>query len=182
MPTHESNEVYPQLAPVLKSSSTGKREKTYALLDTGSQSTLIRENIAAELKLHGNKTKIKMSSIKDKGESIIVHEVDLRISSIVNNKLFEAKGVFIIPVGKFNMPSQKNLGLQHVSHLKGLKLADIRAEDIKVQIGEDIPEAFHQLDIKSGDKAEPIAIKTPFGWAGFGSKCVCANQTLPRYL
>ena len=98
MSTHENNEVYLQIAPVLISSSIGKREKTCGLLDTGSQSTLIREDFAAELKLHENKTKTKMSSFKNQGESIIVHEVDLRISSIVNNKMFEAKGAFIIPV------------------------------------------------------------------------------------
>ena len=86
--THESNELYLQIIPVLLSSSTGKREKTYALLDTGSQSTLIKEDFATELKLHGYKTKIKMSSIKDQEESIIVHEADLRISSIANNKIF----------------------------------------------------------------------------------------------
>ena len=98
-----------------------------------------------------------MSSIKDQGESIIVHEVDLRISSI-GNKMFEAKGAFIIPVEKFNMPSQKYLGLQHVSHLKDWKLVDGRAKDIKVLIGANVPEAFYQLHIKSGDKGEPIAI------------------------
>ena len=135
MSTHESNKVYLQIFPVLISSSSGKREKTYALLDTGSQSTLIREDFAAELKLHGNKTKIKMSSIEDWRESIIAHEVDLKISRIINNKMFKAKGTFIIPVEKFSMLSQKYLGLQHVSHLKGLKLVDIRAEDIKVLIG-----------------------------------------------
>ena len=86
-------------------------EKTYPLLDTGSQSTLIREDFVAELKLHGNKIKIKMSSIKDQWESIIVHEVDLRISSIINNKMFEAKGAFIISVEKFNMHLQKYFGL-----------------------------------------------------------------------
>ena len=91
---------------MLISSSFGKREKAYDL-DTGSQSTLIREDFAAELKLHGNKTKIKMSSIKDQGESIVAHEVDLTISSIVNDKMFEANGAFIITVEKFNMPSQK---------------------------------------------------------------------------
>ena len=128
---HQSNEVYLQIVPVLISSSIGKREKTYALLDTGSQSNLIREDFAAELKLHGNKTKIKMSSIKDQGESIIANEVDLKISSIINNKMLEAKGAFIIPVEKFNMPSQKYLGLQYVSHLRSLKLADIRAKILK---------------------------------------------------
>ena len=138
MSTHGSNEVYLQIVPVLISGSTGKKEKAYALLDTGSQSTLIREGFAAELKPRGNKTKIKMSCIKDQGESIIFHEVDLRISSIVNNEMFEVKDAFIIPVEKFNMPSQKYLGLQHVNHLKGLKPADIRAEDIKVLIGVDI--------------------------------------------
>ena len=176
MSTHQSNEVYLQIVPVLASSSIGKREKIYALFDTRSQRTLIREDFAAELKLHGDKTKIKMSSIKDQGKSIIAHEVDLKISSIINNKMFEAKGAFIIPVEKFNMPSQKYLGLQYVSHLRGLKLADIRAEDIKVLIGADIPEVLHQLDIKSGGKGEPIAIKTPFGWTVFGSKCVCKSK------
>ena len=147
-------------------SSTGKRKNTYALLDTGSQSTLISENFAAELKLHGNKTEIKMSN-KVQG---------VRISNIAINKIFEAKDLFIIPVKKFNMTSQNYLGLKDVSHLKGLKLADIRAEDIKVLIGAGIPKAFHQLDIKSRDKREPIAIKTPFGWAVFDSKCVCKSN------
>ena len=172
MATHKSNEVFLQIVPVLIYSSTGKREKTYALLDTGSQSTLIREDFAAELKLNGTKTKIKMSSIKDQGETITVHAIDLKISSLANNKVFEAKGAFVIPMEKFNMPSQKYHGLQHARHLKSLKLADIRAEDIKILIGADVPEAFHQLDIKSGDKGEPVAIKTPFGWAVFGSKGV----------
>ena len=76
MSTDKSNEVYLQIVPVLTSNSAGKRETTYALLDTWSQSTLIREDFAAELKLHGNKTKIKTSSIKDQRQSIIVHEVD----------------------------------------------------------------------------------------------------------
>ena len=40
------------------------------------------------------------------------------------------------------MPPQKYLGLQHFSLLKGLKLADIRAEAIKVLIGAGIPEVF----------------------------------------
>ena len=110
MSTHQSNEVYLQIVPVLISKSIGKREKTCALLDTGSQSTLIREDFAAELKLHGNKTKIKMSSIKDQGENIIAHEVDLKISSIINNKMFEAKGAFIIPVEKLICLPRSTLG------------------------------------------------------------------------
>ena len=103
---------------------------------------MTREDFATELQLQGNKTKIKMSSFKDQGESISIYEVDLRISNIVNNKIVEVKGAFIIPVEKFSMISQKYLGLQHVSHLKGLKLADISAEAIKVLIGANTPEAF----------------------------------------
>ena len=60
--------------------------------------------------------------------------------------------------------------------MKGLKLTAIRAEDIKVLIGACISEAFYQLDIKPGDKGEPIEIKRPFGWAVFGSKCVCKSN------
>ena len=60
MSTHESNEVYLQIVSVRISSSNGKREKTYALPDSGGQSTLIRVDFAAEVKLLGNKTKIKI--------------------------------------------------------------------------------------------------------------------------
>ena len=60
--------------------------------------------------------------------------------------------------------------------MKGLKLEDITAEDIKVVIGVDIPKVFNQLDIKSGDKGGPIAINTSFGWAIFGRKCVCKSS------
>ena len=74
------------------------------------------------------------------------------------------------------MPSQKYLGLQHVSHLKGLKLANIRAEDITVLIKADIHEAFHQVDMKSQDKGELIEIKTPLGWVLSESNCVCKSN------
>ena len=60
MPTHKSNRFYLQIVPLLMSSSIGKREKTYALLDTESQSSLIREDFVPELKLHGKKkTKLR---------------------------------------------------------------------------------------------------------------------------
>ena len=107
MLTHESTEVYLQIIHVLILSSTEKREKTCALLDTGGQSTLIRKDIPAEFNIHGNKTKIDMRSMKDQREGIIVHEVHLEISSIVNNKKFEVKREFIIPVETFNMPFPK---------------------------------------------------------------------------
>ena len=48
---------------------------------------------------------------------------------------------------------------------------------MKVLIGADIPEAFQKLDIQSGDKGEPIVIKTPFGWAVFRSKSVCKSNS-----
>ena len=130
---------------------------------------MIREHVAVDLKLHGNKTKIKMSSIKDQGEITIVYGVDLRIFSIVNNKTFQAKDSFIILEEKLSIPSQNCLELQHVSHFKGLKLADITAEDIKVLIWADIPGAFHQVDIKLGYKREPIVIKKTVGWSVFAS-------------
>ena len=72
MPTHKSNRFYLQIVPLLMSSSIGKREKTYALLDTESQSSLIREDFVRVLRLHEKKkktNKIKISSIKDQGKA-----------------------------------------------------------------------------------------------------------------
>ena len=55
--------------------------KKHALLDTGSRSTLIGEDFASVLKLHGNKTKIKMNSIKD--QSIIKEKASLTMKLII---------------------------------------------------------------------------------------------------
>ena len=54
------------------------------------------------------------------------------------------------------MFSQKHLGLKHISHLKGLKLAeDIRAENIKVLIRADILETLHRLMSYQEPKENP---------------------------
>ena len=106
-----SNEVYLQIVPVQIADANGKMVKTYALLDTGSQSTLVRDDLAVQLQLKGVKKNIKMSIIKDNRENIKVQEVDLNISSTTCNNEFETKQAFVIPKEKFNIPCQNYFGL-----------------------------------------------------------------------
>ena len=57
----------------------GRTKKTYALLDNGSQSTLIRDEFAQGLKLKGYKKAISISSVIDELEEVKVKEVSLTI-------------------------------------------------------------------------------------------------------
>ena len=52
---------------------------TYAPLDSGSQSTLIRKYLANHLGLKVARTKIKISIVKDYGDSMCSKEVTLKI-------------------------------------------------------------------------------------------------------
>ena len=61
--THSTENMYLQIIPI-KIQMTN----TYALLDSGSQSTLIREGLTKHLKLKTGRTKIKISAVN--GDSI----------------------------------------------------------------------------------------------------------------
>ena len=67
-----------QILPV-KVKTIDERTTTYALLDSGSQSTLIRSDFVKSSKLKGYKKTISISSAIDEVEEVKVEEVSLRI-------------------------------------------------------------------------------------------------------
>ena len=68
-----------QIVPVKVMKNNGETIITSALLDNGSQSTLIREDFAKQLKLKRNFRTRNISSIKDELESVKVKEINLKI-------------------------------------------------------------------------------------------------------
>ena len=68
-----------------------------------------------------------------------------------------SKGYIHHPNGEFQYAFPDELWITACQSFEGFEATD------KVLTGANITEAFHQLDIKSGDKEESIAIKTPFG-------------------
>ena len=55
-------------------------------------------------------------------------------------------------------------------------MRNINPSDVMVVIGADVPEAFIQLDIRTGKEGEPLAIWITFGWIIFGSSKKCSPE------
>ena len=72
-----------QILPVpVKVKTIDGRTTTYALLDNGSQSTLIRSDFVKGSALKGYKKTISISSAIDEVEEVRVEEVSLRIQDV----------------------------------------------------------------------------------------------------
>ena len=98
--------VYLQILEVKIKSGNGNMIPTYALLDNGSQSSLIREDFARSLNIKGANVTVNISSIKDKGEEIKVKEFALTVSNSKEDQEYTIQPVFSVAKQLFNMPSQ----------------------------------------------------------------------------
>ena len=76
------------------------------MLNSGSESTLIREDFLKRLDLEGKTNLVNISSIKDTGETIRAKEVKLQIVDHGNTSIFHVDRALSIEREKLNMPSQ----------------------------------------------------------------------------
>ena len=164
--------IYLQVVPVKLMAPNGNVLLTYALLDSGSQTTLIKEDAAKMLKMNGNKKSIRITTIKDAEESLAVREVSLEISSRDEEYRLKIESAYVVPPGKFHMPSQPpvdHLKCDIYTHLDGIEVDAVKADDISILVGANVPEAFLHQEIRRGSSQQPLAVRTNFGWTLFGA-------------
>ena len=100
----------------------------YALLATGSESTLIHCDFTKRLTLTKNSKIVNISSIKNSGKLINEDEFTLYVIDDKNTSSFPINKTLVIKRERFNMPFhfQQN---GEWAHLQGLKLANINPTD-----------------------------------------------------
>ena len=96
-----------QIVPVKVMKNDGETIITSALLDNGSQSTLVREDFAKQLKLKGYSRTINISSTKDELESLKLKEISLKIYDMHHKNEVEVEA-YTLPKRMFDMPSQSS--------------------------------------------------------------------------
>ena len=168
-----NRQVFLQVVPVKVTNNQGKSALTYALLDGGSQCTIIRKNLCQNLKLGGEMQRIKIGTIKDIGTSISTKIVDMEISSLDGQFKQKITNVYSVDEQHFNIPGQalpvefkKDKAWQT---LKNLNICDVKSQDIEMLIGADIPAALLSKEIKNLGSGMPLASKTQFGWSLIGA-------------
>ena len=172
MMTSNSQRVFLQIVEVEVQSKNGGRLKTHALLDSGSQATLVKEDFAKRLALTGTKQAVHVGSIKEEGEPLQVERVSFSISSTDRKCTFDVSNAYVMPRSKFNTPSQRLPTSfktdPKYKYLHGLKLCNVSAKEVDLLIGADIPEALIATQVRRGPSGQPYAVDTPFGWTLLG--------------
>ena len=150
----------------------GETISTFALLDNGNQSTLIRKDFARQLKRKGYFRVINISSIKDETESVKVKETSLKIYDMDHKSEVEVEA-YTLPKRMFNMPSQSsptNGDNQNIfDHFQDIQIPKISGSEVTILIGANAPEVFLQLEVRRSNPSQPYAIKTILGWSLLGN-------------
>lgn len=163
--------VYLSVVPVQLVGSGSAIVSTYSLLDSGSQSTLLQQDIAKRLKLRTVRKTISISAIKDTGKPLKVQETALEVESKENGSKIQISQCYIVPKPLFHIPSQihpADLAV-HLKHLEGIRLHSVESNQIGILIGANFPSVHIPLETRTGKESQPFAIRTLFGWALFGT-------------
>ena len=104
--TTNKGRVFLQVVPIKVTSLSGKKIKTYALLDGESQCTILRKDFCQLLKLPGDLKHIDLGTLKCSGNPLESKIVNIEVSSLDHKFSINIPNVFSIGKEYFNVPSQ----------------------------------------------------------------------------
>lgn len=160
-----------KVVPVKVSSrNSNKAVTTYAFFDSGSDASLCLESLIEELDVKDSKPTTYTMSTIDRQEEKSGHTVELNIESLSGDAKFCLENVLTthsLPVLPKHVATNEDVSKW--SHLIDLTLPETERKDVTILIGNDRPDIIDsQLEKREGNKGEPFAVKTPFGWTVYG--------------
>ncbi|UYV81292.1 hypothetical protein LAZ67_20000677 [Cordylochernes scorpioides] len=156
----------------------GEDQICRALLDNGSQRSLITEKCAAKLGIPIRRKRIAVGGLGDQIVESSLGEVLIRFSSHFDHQSFETTALVLTKLTN-NIPSFTVKKINY-SHMKGLILADpsyFKSREIDVILGSDIVFNLIQEGRRNGNENEPSAIHSKLGWLVYGPTSVSERQS-----
>jgi len=153
-------------ARVLVTSPLGRRRIVRALLDQGSELTLISESLTQALKLRRFRMPISICAVGCVDAGACRYATQLRISSVHSSEPALCVTASILRSLTQYSPSRAASPVRW-EHLDGLPLADSQptsADPIEIIIGADLYGEIILDGLRKGSVGQPIAQNTIFGW------------------
>ncbi|KAK4467352.1 hypothetical protein MN116_000285 [Schistosoma mekongi] len=144
--------------------------ETCAFLDSGSDTSLISEEIVHRLSLESKVSSINVTTIN--GTS--VHEcleVSVELFSLDDRgsvQISKAYTIGKLPLGHAGFLTQQQLGKW--KHLRNIPFSQLQDKTIGILIGCDAPDAHWVLEQRLGDIKHPFGVRTHLGWMVLGPK------------
>lgn len=151
---------------------TGINHLFRALIDQGSEGTVITERASQLLRLPTKKVKIPLTGLDDKSLGKATKSVRIRVQSV--HKSFEMSMEALVMRSVMSSGFDFENRHKQWKHLENLKLADpefMNAKKIDILFGVDVYGIIAKEGLKKGNLHEPIAQNSEFGWLVFGAAC-----------
>ena len=147
----------------------GRTADVYALLDSGSNKTVVTQAFKRRFRLA---THQEQATINTFGAS----SVGLRDAGVIslqslvkpdfNVKNLNVLVVESLPVDSSHIPRQGDV--DRYDHLEGVKLIDLPTDEVDMVIGTNLPQVFlHQFAMKPAQDG-PVCLYSPLGWCYMG--------------
>lgn len=177
--TEKNDQVLLATATINVYSPTGQALIVRALLDQGSEATLITEKVAQRLRLNKIRRDTRIGGVGNRQfTATAIARIDIGSLDKGGDKI-NTNAIILKSLTKFT-PSRAG---QHLSfaHLENLLLADhdpFSSDPIDIIIGADIYGSILLPGLRKGKPNEPIAQQTIFGWILSGP--ISSSSTVPR--
>ena len=159
-----------QILPVIITNGT-KIVHTNALLDAGSDATLIREDIAHILNLRGENKTLEIGNALLNSSSVQSEIVSFIVSSSSHPEKISIDNAFVVPNlnVRYHIIDINKIRSSFPS-FKDIELPKLNNTDVTILIGADFPKLHIHKDFKYISDEDPCAVKTELGWVLLGGK------------
>lgn len=131
--------------------SQGNTVDTYAVLDPGSDSILIRKDLAERLQLVGETYRLNINTVGNEATTQNLDRVSFSLSSKEQPDPVMVHGAWVIK--KLNIPSLKlstKRTVEQWNHLSDVDLPELQGGDVMILIGADMAHLLIHLEVRQG--------------------------------
>ena len=145
--------------------------KTYALLDSGSQASLIVEEFADKIGLQGEPSVLHLGTVNSTHEAKPSRKVAFNVGAIGGPNVSEIAVEEAWTIPRLNLPSQRvtQRMIDSWPHLKGLDIPLVNSKHVTILLGANVLDAILHTDVRRGTQGQPVAVNTAFGWTLTGA-------------
>ncbi|XP_029178509.1 uncharacterized protein LOC114946226 [Nylanderia fulva] len=136
-----------------------------ALIDQGSESSLVAESLAQRLRLPRSSASVAIYGIGDKQTSLSRGQITLKLTSLKGDSAMTVNALVLSRLTSYDDAARADW--KGWPHIRDLELADpnfLDSDPIEILLGVGIHTVILQEGIRKGGPQEPMAQQTSLGW------------------
>ena len=169
--TEESGTILLQVVPLRVVGPNGLTVTTYAMLDSGSEITLVDPSLVSFLGLSGQPDRLVFSTVSNHNEPHDGERVNLAVESLIDDHPQQLQLQRVWSGKELSIPLRHQCIATNKSrwpHLHDVPFPEVQRQKVSLIIGADVPEVFVPLEVRYGSANDPIAIRSCLGFAVLG--------------